>query len=90
MVGVVKRIRARDQDEDGGGRHDRVGQDVEDEHAAEEQQDLKGTCPPLIGFYCLSEFFNSQNSSDQGMAFSSTQDVPQQLRVVLHEIVKKR
>ena len=51
MVGVVKRI------EDGAGRHDRVGQDVEDEHAAEEQQDLKGTCPPLIDFRCLSENF---------------------------------
>ena len=52
MVGVVKRIRARDEDEDGAGagRHDRVGQDVEDEHAAEEQQDLKGAGPPLIGF----------------------------------------
>ena len=36
MVGVVKRIRARDEDEDGAGRHDRVGQDVEDEQAAEE------------------------------------------------------
>ena len=29
MVGVVKRIRARDEDEDGAGRHDRVGQDVQ-------------------------------------------------------------
>ena len=57
MVGVVKRIRARDEDEEVAGRHDRVGQDVEDEHAAEEQQDLKGTCPPLIGFKCLSENF---------------------------------
>ena len=50
MVGVVKRIRARDEDEDGAGRHDRVGQDVEDEQAAEEQEDLKGAGPPLIGF----------------------------------------
>ena len=59
MVGVVKRIRARDEDEDGAGagRHDRVGQDVEDERAAEEQQDLKDTGPPLIGFKCLSENF---------------------------------
>ena len=57
MVGVVKRIRARDEDEYGAGRHDRVGQDVEDEHAAEEQQDLKGTGPPLIDFRCLSENF---------------------------------
>ena len=57
MIGVFKRIRARDEDEDGAGRHDRVGQDVEDEQAAEEQQNLKGTGPPLIGFKCLSENF---------------------------------